>query len=196
MASLTIAVLSLLLHPHVQSRAQAEIDTVIGRERLPDFGDRASAGDRIHSYSPVDRSRPQTSNVSIICEEYERTNEGRNGALKLVYVEAVCRELLRWMVVLPLGIPHAALKNDVYNGMFIEKGALNVFVLTLSKTRQLVPPSIYSLQERLSSGMHGMSLWPVLNTRQPIHGRLIMVGPSCMILTGIHNLRSSDRKDS
>ena len=30
------------MHPEIQNKAQAEIDAVIGRERLPDFGDRDS----------------------------------------------------------------------------------------------------------------------------------------------------------
>ena len=39
MSSLTFALLALVLHPEVQRRAQAEIDSVVGRERLPDFED-------------------------------------------------------------------------------------------------------------------------------------------------------------
>ncbi|KAJ3486701.1 hypothetical protein NLI96_g4059 [Meripilus lineatus] len=34
------ALFCLLLHPHVQKRAQAEIDKIIGQGRLPDFGER------------------------------------------------------------------------------------------------------------------------------------------------------------
>ncbi len=30
----------MILHPHVFARAQAEIDSVVGSDRLPDFGDR------------------------------------------------------------------------------------------------------------------------------------------------------------
>lgn len=32
----------MLLYPDAQKRAQAEIDTVVGKNRLPDFGDRNS----------------------------------------------------------------------------------------------------------------------------------------------------------
>ena len=32
--------LAMLQHPEVQERAQAEIDAVVGTNRLPDFGDR------------------------------------------------------------------------------------------------------------------------------------------------------------
>ncbi len=34
--------LILLLHPHVQKKAQTEIDGVLGQKRLPNFGDRES----------------------------------------------------------------------------------------------------------------------------------------------------------
>ena len=34
--------LAMVQHPEVQKRAQAEIDAVVGTERLPDFGDRPS----------------------------------------------------------------------------------------------------------------------------------------------------------
>ena len=37
--SLTLAMVK---HPHVYKRAQAEIDTVIGIDRLPEYGDRPS----------------------------------------------------------------------------------------------------------------------------------------------------------
>ncbi|KAG2053796.1 cytochrome P450 [Suillus hirtellus] len=68
----------------VQKRAQAEIDSVIGKERLPTFEDRAS----------------------------------------LPYIEAVLRETWRWQPVVPLGVPHAASSDDVYDGYFIPKGAI------------------------------------------------------------------------
>ena len=32
----------MILHPEVQQKAQLEIDKVVGRGRLPDFGDRAT----------------------------------------------------------------------------------------------------------------------------------------------------------
>lgn len=84
MASLSSALLALLLHPHVQARAQAEIDLVVGRDRLPDFSD----------------------------------------IKDLPYISAICREIIRWHVVLPLGVDHAALCDDVFEGWFIPKGQL------------------------------------------------------------------------
>ncbi|KAI9451431.1 cytochrome P450 [Lactarius psammicola] len=81
-SALSSFLLALLLYPDVQRRAQAEIDQVIGRSRLPAFSDRPN----------------------------------------LPYVDAVCKELLRWRLVLPLGVAHATTEDDVYKGYFIPKG--------------------------------------------------------------------------
>ncbi|KAN0137798.1 Cytochrome P450 [Lactarius tabidus] len=45
---------------------------------------------------------------------------------RLPYIDALCRELLRWQMVTPLGVPHASTEDDVYNGFFIPKGAIMV----------------------------------------------------------------------
>ena len=55
--------LALVLFPQVQRRAQAELDVVIGRDRLPTFDDRP----------------------------------------RLPYIEAACKEVMRWQMVTPLG---------------------------------------------------------------------------------------------
>jgi cytochrome P450 len=55
--------LALVLFPQVQGRAQAELDAVIGRDRLPTFDDKP----------------------------------------RLPYIEAFCKELMRWQMVLPIG---------------------------------------------------------------------------------------------
>ncbi|KAF9243459.1 cytochrome P450 [Melanogaster broomeanus] len=41
-STLTVFVLAMMLYPEVQERAQREIDTIVGMDRLPDFGDRPS----------------------------------------------------------------------------------------------------------------------------------------------------------
>ncbi|KAI0253712.1 cytochrome P450 [Lactifluus subvellereus] len=76
--------LALILYPEVQKRAQAELDSVVSRDRLPTFDDRP----------------------------------------RLPYIEAVCKELLRWGVVLPIGVPHASSEDDIYEGFFIPKGSI------------------------------------------------------------------------
>ncbi|KAF8483917.1 cytochrome P450 [Russula ochroleuca] len=78
--------LALVLFPQVQRRAQAELDVVIGRDRLPTFDDRP----------------------------------------RLPYIEALCKELLRWQMVTPMGLPHGSSSDDVYKGFFIPKGSIMV----------------------------------------------------------------------
>jgi cytochrome P450 len=46
----------------------------------------------------------------------------------LPYIEAICREVLRWQPVAPLGVPHMTTKDDVYRGYLIPKGSYNSFV--------------------------------------------------------------------
>jgi len=43
---------------------------------------------------------------------------------RLPFVDAICKEVLRWRPVAPLAIPHAATEDNVYEGFFIPKGAL------------------------------------------------------------------------
>ncbi|KAI0289360.1 cytochrome P450 [Russula brevipes] len=74
-------VVAMLVYPDLQKTAQAELDSVIGRERLPTFQDRP----------------------------------------RLPFIEAVCKEVLRWQPVTPVGVPHAAIRDDVYAGYFIPK---------------------------------------------------------------------------
>jgi len=92
-SALMVFFLAMTLHPEVQSRAQQEIDTVVGTDRLPTFDDSPS----------------------------------------LPYVEAIYRETLRWYPVLPLGIPHASERDDVYCGHQIPGGSVvipNVWAMT------------------------------------------------------------------
>jgi len=76
-----------VLYPEVQRKAQAEVDSVVGKDRLPSFQDRES----------------------------------------LPYVEAVVKELYRWLPIVPLAVPHRAMQDNVYKGYFIPKDSL-VFV--------------------------------------------------------------------
>ncbi|KAF8671204.1 cytochrome P450 [Rhizoctonia solani] len=82
-ASSLIFVMAMAMHPEVQTRAQAEIDRVLGGSRLPEMDDRQS----------------------------------------MPYVQAIVKEVLRWRSVLPLGVPHASIEEDFYQGYRIPKGA-------------------------------------------------------------------------
>ncbi|KAF7332878.1 Cytochrome P450 [Mycena venus] len=42
----------------------------------------------------------------------------------LPYIEAICKELMRWLPVVPLAIPHRAMADDVYENYFIPKDTL------------------------------------------------------------------------
>jgi len=59
---MTSLFLALALFPQAQRRAQAELDVVVGRDRLPTFDDRP----------------------------------------RLPYIEAYCKELMRWLMVTPI----------------------------------------------------------------------------------------------
>lgn len=42
----------------------------------------------------------------------------------LPYIEAICREVLRWQPIVPLGLPHMTSREDVYEGYLIPKGSM------------------------------------------------------------------------
>ncbi|GKU12184.1 cytochrome p450 oxidoreductase [Fusarium langsethiae] len=76
-------VLAMLLFPDVQRKAQQEIDSVVGTERLPQFEDRDN----------------------------------------LPYVDALVKEALRWIPVIPMGVVHSADEDIHYKDFVIPKGA-------------------------------------------------------------------------
>jgi Cytochrome P450 len=131
-STLTSFFLVLLLYPDVQKRAQAEIDQVIGRGRLPGLNDRPS----------------------------------------LPYIDGLCKELLRWRLVLPLGVAHATMEDDVYNGYFIPKGTT-------------VLPNTWCV------GQEGKKTFGVRSVV-----RLLALGRSCMIRKSTRIQRCSSRSDS
>jgi cytochrome P450 len=85
-SSMTSLFLALVLFPHAQKRAQAELDVVVGRDKLPTFDDRP----------------------------------------RLPYIEAFCKEVMRWVMVTPTGVAHTSTRDDVYKGFFIPKGSTMV----------------------------------------------------------------------
>ncbi|KAG8717957.1 hypothetical protein FRC09_013383 [Ceratobasidium sp. 395] len=76
--------MAMILLPKTQQKAQAEIDTMIGSERLPEMEDRP----------------------------------------RLVYVERMVREVLRWRPITPIAVPHACYQDNEYKGYRIPKGAI------------------------------------------------------------------------
>lgn len=96
-ATIQVFLLAMLHYPAVMKNAQAEIDSVVGPERMPDFKDFDA----------------------------------------LPYIRAVIKETMRWRCIVPVSVPHAAMSDDVYNGMFIPKGTTvyaNIYAMTQDET--------------------------------------------------------------
>ncbi|KAI0670932.1 cytochrome P450 [Trametes maxima] len=98
--------LAMSQYPEVRKKAQAELDAVVGRDRLPDYTDRDD----------------------------------------LVYVNAIVKECLRWHVVIPLGLPHRTLKDDVFEGYFIPAGTM----MMANTWAILHDPDLYSRPEEFN----------------------------------------------
>ncbi|KAL4252991.1 cytochrome P450 family protein [Abortiporus biennis] len=77
-------VIAMAKYQDVQKEAQDELDTVVGRSRMPN-----------------------TSDIE-----------------HLPYLQAIVKELLRWVPAGPLGIPHYSTQDDWYNGYLIPKGTI------------------------------------------------------------------------
>ena len=88
------------LYPEVQKKAQAEIDAVVGQNRLPDFYD-----------------RPSLPYINAVIKELSRWNLvgplGRFFVI-IIVVTMMCSE----------GIPHMSTSDDEYNGFYIPKGTV------------------------------------------------------------------------
>ncbi len=67
-------ILAMAMYPEVQKKAQAELESVVGLNRLPEMSDHDS----------------------------------------LVYIQAIVMESLRWLPILPLGVPHRLTEDDTY----------------------------------------------------------------------------------
>ncbi|KAK5199669.1 hypothetical protein LTR92_000210 [Exophiala xenobiotica] len=62
--------------------------------------------------------------------------------IQLPYIRCCIKESLRWMPTVILGVPHAALKDDIYNGYVIPKGATvvnNVWSIHMDPNRSPDP---------------------------------------------------------
>ncbi|KAG1894332.1 cytochrome P450 [Suillus fuscotomentosus] len=104
--------LAMTLSPDVQKKAQAEIDVVVGPDRLPTFADRDS----------------------------------------LPYTDALVKEVLRWHVVSPTGLPHCVTEDDIHDGYYIPKGSLvipNIWFM-LNDPRTYANPSQFNPERFLA----------------------------------------------
>ena len=98
---LTVAALSF---PDITKRIQAEIDSVVGRDRLPTFHDEPSLPFLGAFIKEVTRR------VSLLIRYL----------FPVLALTFICE---RWRPVAPLAVPHATTRSDVYEGYDIPKGA-------------------------------------------------------------------------
>ena len=94
--------LQMIHHPEIQKKAYEEIVRVVGTDRLPTIEDRDSL--------PYVRSV-----VTEAMRIYPPATMGLFVSLPLPLV---------LLITIYLGVPHALMKDDIYNGMFIPKGSV------------------------------------------------------------------------
>lgn len=58
---------------------------------------------------------------SVIGGDRFPTTEDRK---ELPYIDAIVKETLRWHPVVPLSVPHAVSRDNIYNGYFIPKNSI------------------------------------------------------------------------
>ncbi|KAF9450374.1 cytochrome P450 [Macrolepiota fuliginosa MF-IS2] len=73
-----------------------------------------------------------------------------NDRTSLPYINALVKELLRWHLVTPLGVPHAIVQADEYDGFYIPKGTIVIGNSWSSITRSLLhDPDVFDEPMRL-----------------------------------------------
>jgi hypothetical protein len=104
----------MVLYPEVQRKAQAEIDAVVGKDRLPDFSD-----------------RPLLPYVSAVCEEALRWHPvvplGTRHNSSVAPASTSLTLHLSLLFIFPswhLAIPHKLTTDDWYEGWFLPAGTL------------------------------------------------------------------------
>ncbi|KAG1733021.1 cytochrome P450 [Suillus paluster] len=127
MRHLMVFLLAMVLYPDVQRRAQTEIDSVIGRDQLPTFEDRASL--------------PYIE--AVLRETFRWQPIVPLGNLDFLLCDLACtKDDL-------LGVPHATSSDDTYNGYFIPKGATVVYnTWAISRDEKRYPNASRFMPER------------------------------------------------
>ena len=95
------------LYPEVQKKAQAEIDAVVGPNRLPDFHD-----------------RPFLPYINAVVKESSRWNlVSPLGIYRPYYIHFLCCYHSDASFFFE-GVPHMSTFDDEYNGFYIPKGTI------------------------------------------------------------------------
>ena len=91
------------LYPEVQKKAQAEIDAVVGPNRLPDFHD-----------------RPSLPFINAVLKESSRWNL----VVPLGRPFIIITTGISTILTSSEGLPHMSTVDDEYNGFYIPKGTI------------------------------------------------------------------------
>ena len=95
---------AILLHPEIQKKAQDELDSVVGRERLPTFED-----------------RPRLPFINAMCKETLRWRPTTPLGVFPQYVSGFFLSI-KYITSSLTAAPHAATRDDIHSGLFIPKG--------------------------------------------------------------------------
>ena len=103
------------LYPEVQKKAQAEIDAVVGPNRLPDFHD-----------------RPSLPYINAVVKETSRWN------LVLPLGRPFVIIIVATILMICEGVPHMSTNDDEYNGFYIPKGTTMICNAWLVRSPNLI----------------------------------------------------------
>ncbi|KAG0699383.1 cytochrome P450 [Suillus ampliporus] len=90
------------------------------------FGGTETTASALHSFLLAMLLHPDVqsralADIKAVCGDNVPSFEHRPS---LPYIEAICREVLRWQPILPLGLPHVTSQDDIYEGYLIPKGSI------------------------------------------------------------------------
>ena len=95
--------LAMALYPEVQKKAQAEIDAVVGPNRIPNFHD-----------------RPSLPYINAVVKESSRWN------LVIPLGKPFVMIIVAPILTSSEGVPHMSTMDDEYNGFYIPKGSIMI----------------------------------------------------------------------
>ena len=111
------AVLALVVDPVVQARAQAELDTFVGKHRLPDFSDRENLPYIQCIISETFRWTVTSSDAFRFSDIAPLSDGVRQHQWVSAFISYV-----NLLFICSTGVPHRLTEDDIYNGMYIPAG--------------------------------------------------------------------------